>query len=829
MAGADAACTMRAGTGKAAGAFRAAGSGGWRGGVGETPEPGSLERARRAARVAAFATGGRAGAALPLWLRSLRPSLGSPLAAAVGRLAACATRELDDRRGFLFLPIALATGAALYFGAAHEPLPHVAFLPAVLFTGLAIALRARPFGFHLFALLAAIAAGFALASFQVQRVAHPVLPTAMDGMEISGFVEAAEQRPRGSRITLLLTRFGREGGRGVTPERVRVTLASRQPPAVGAHVALRASLAPPPGPAYPGGFDFGRALWFDGIGATGFALGRVQPAPPPGPVPFELRLAAGLDAMREAIAGRIRAALSGAEAGVAVALVTGLRDNVPEELEESMRVSGLSHILSISGLHMALVATTVFFAVRALLALSPSAALRFPIKAWAAVPAALAASFYLLLSGAEVPTQRAYAMTLIVLAGVMLGRPALTLRTLAVAALAVLVLTPWAVLDPGAQMSFAATLALVAAYERWGYLLAAPVLAGASDKAIGRILRMPMRYVAALVLTSLAAGLATAPYAAFHFQRLAPLSLLANLAAMPVVSFIVMPAGLIGAVLMPFGWDGAAWRLMGWGIGLMARISGAVAAVPGADRGMAAMPLASMVLLSLALVAACLLRTWIALVAAPLVAVALWLHVDMERPDVFIDREGRTVAVRGADGRLAVMGDRNTRLADRFVVQQWLSAEGERSRAGAPEPAAAAACDALGCTLRDRRGGIVALSRDPASLQEDCRRASLLVTRAAPPAACAARVIRIDRRRTTDGMAAFLTDGDNQGAGGWRLVGARDSVLRPWQPAASLAAGGQPASLPTAAASRDAAGARSGSEDDTDGSATPASPVKDRP
>ena len=748
----------------------------------QTPVPGSGEDTRRAAR--ATALGARAGVNgfRPL---ALLPSLHPFYAALFAGLSGCLTRELEDRRGFLFLPVAIATGAALYFGAAHEPLPYVGLVPMAGFLGLAIALRAHPLGFHMFALLAAIAAGFAVASFQVHRIAHPVLAAPLQSVEVAGFVEAAEQRPRGSRITLRVTRLGREGrvAKGATPERVRVTLTTTQPPAIGEHIALRASLAPPPGAAYPGGFDFGRSMWFDGIGATGFGLGRVQPAPAPRPLPLDLRAAAWLDATREAIAGRIRASLSGMEAGVAVALVTGLRDGVPEPVEESMRISGLSHILSISGLHMALVATTVFFVVRALLALFPMAALRFPIKAWAALPAALAASFYLVLSGAEVPTQRAYAMTLIVLAGVMLGRPALTLRTLALAALVVMVLTPWAILDPGAQMSFAATLALVAAYERWGHLVSAPALIGAADTMLGRVLRVPTRYIAALLLTSLAAGLATAPYAAFHFQRLAPLSLLANLAAMPVVSLVVMPAGLVGAVLMPFGWDDVAWHAMGWGIALMVRISDMVASVPGADRGIRAMPMASMVLLSLALVAICLLRTRLLLLAPLCLAAALWLYQTMPRPDVLVDREGRTVAVRGVDGRIAVMGDRDAGLAGRFVVEQWFSAEGERGRAGASDMAAAAACDPLGCTLRDRRGEIVALSRDPNSLEEDCRRASLLVTRHAPPASCAATVIRIDPRSNMEATAAFLIGGEeaDQDRAAWQLERSGGRRTRPWE------------------------------------------------
>jgi competence protein ComEC len=718
------------------------------------------------ARAAALALGGVRRAAGQRWPL---PTLG----ALAGRLAAALARELDDRRGFLFLPIGVAAGAGLYFGAPHEPLPYVALLPAAIFAVLAVWAREKPFAFHLFALLAAIAAGFALASLQVQRMAHPVLGEQLNAAEITGFVEATEHRPRGSRVTIFVTTFPRP--LVDAPRRVRVTLAGRDPPAVGSHVRLRASLGPPPGPAYPGGFDFGRAVWFDGIGATGYALGRPQIVPAPVIAPAGLALTTWLDGTRRAIAARIRAALPGEEGGVAVALVTGLRDAVAEPIEESMRVAGLSHILSISGLHMALVATTVFFLARAVLALFPDLALRYPIKAWAAVPAALSATFYLLLSGAELATQRAYVMTLIVLAGIVLGRPALTLRTLAVAALAVLALTPWAVLDPGAQMSFAATLALIAAYERYGHYVTSPP--GSAEDAPW--LRRPARYVAALVLASLAAGLATAPYAAFHFQRLAPLSLVANLAAMPAVSFIVMPAGLVGAVLMPFGWDDPAWRLMGWGIDLMRDIADFVARIPGADRGVSAMPMASLVLLSLALTALCLSRTRLILLAPALAILALWIAAREPRPDLFVDGEARTAAVRGPDGALAIMGDRSSGLADRFAVEQWLSADGDRARVGSKELTAAAACDPLGCTLPLVGGALVALSRHPDSLEDDCRLARVLVTPFTPPSDCAATVIHLDPREAGGGVAGYRTEG-----GDLRFVSATPPYGgRPWQPA----------------------------------------------
>src|SRR5208282_2833715 len=240
--------------------------------------------------------------------------------------------------------------------------------------------------------------------------------------------------------------------------------------------------------------------------------------------------------------------------------------------------SGVGHVLSVSGYHMALVAGVVFFILRAGFALVPGLALRRPVKKWAAAAALAAAACYLVLSGAEVATQRSFIMTAVVLIGVMADRPALTLRTIAVAALAVLLLAPEAVVHPSFQMSFAATLALIAAYER-----GIPWIAAGADTSLGaRVALWGAREAGFLMLASLVAGFATMPYAAYHFHRLAPYGVLANLLAMPVISALSMPAGLLALVAMPFGFDGPLWQLMGVGIDWMIMVATWVAHLPGA-------------------------------------------------------------------------------------------------------------------------------------------------------------------------------------------------------------------------------------------------------
>ena len=285
-----------------------------------------------------------------------------------------------------------------------------------------------------------------------------------------------------------------------------------------------------------------------------------------------------MQGLRDAIDARIRTTLEGDKRAIATALLTGRRDAISPPVNDAMFVSGLGHVLSISGYHMAVVAGVVFFAVRALLALIPALTVGYAIKKWSAAAALVAAAFYLLLSGAEVATQRSFFMTAVVLIAVMVDRRAMTFRTLAVAALIVLTVAPEALVHPSFQMSFAATLGLVALVQ-----IGLPRLFATPDHtATARVALWGGREIAMLLLASLVAGLATMPYAAFHFHRVTPYGVLANLAAMPVVSAVVMPAGLLGLVAMPFGFDRLFWAIMGVGIDWMIAVTQWVAALPGA-------------------------------------------------------------------------------------------------------------------------------------------------------------------------------------------------------------------------------------------------------
>src|SRR6202789_315463 len=318
---------------------------------------------------------------------------------------------------------------------------------------------------------------------------------------------------------------------------------------------------------------------------------------------------------------------------------------------------------------MAVVAGVVCFTIRALLALFPALTVGYPIKKWAAAAALAAAAFYLLLSGCDVATQRSFFMTAVVLIAVIVDRRAVTFRTLAVAAMIVLALAPEALVHPSFQMSFAATLGLVALVQ-----IGMPRLFATPENSIAaKVALWGGRELVTLALASLIAGLATTPYAAFHFHRVTPYGLLANLAAMPVVSAVVLPAGMLGLLAMPFGLDGVFWWLMGLGIDWMIVVTKWVSALPGAIGRITAFGTGPLIVSSLGIVLLGLLRTPLRWAGAVLVLISVIWVFAIPQPDVLISGDGRNVAVRGRDGRLHLMKTAK----DAFLLKEWLAADAD--------------------------------------------------------------------------------------------------------------------------------------------------------
>ncbi|HET7257792.1 MAG TPA: ComEC/Rec2 family competence protein [Xanthobacteraceae bacterium] len=692
---------------------------------------------------------------------------------AAERVRAWAAIEVGPGRLVPWLAIAFGCGIAIYFAIDREPAPWAAGLLLAAAVAATVLARHRPLAFPLALGAAALAAGLATATVKRAIIAHPVLVAPIWNVEIAGFVESREERERADRIVVRVERMA--GPRvGEALERVRVSVRKGTAPAVGAFVEFKARLSPPLEPLRPGGYDFAREMYFNRIGASGFVLGRIRVAETPHAPSIRLRYAMVLDGMREAIDQRIRAVLPGDKGAIASAVITGKRDAISPPVNEAMYVSGLAHVLSISGYHMAVVAGIIFFALRAVFALLPAFSNRHPIKKWAALAALGAAAFYLVLSGAEVATQRSFIMIAIVLIGIMVDRPTLTFRTLTVAAFVVLLLAPEAIVHPSFQMSFAATLALVAGYQHglpW-------MSGGGRTRLAAKIALWGGREIAGLLLVSLLAGTATIPFIAYHFHRISPYGVIANLIAMPAVSVWVMPAGIFGVMSMPLGLDGFWWGLMGHGIDWMISIAQWVTSFPGALGRVAAFGTGPLLLCSAGLVVLCLLKTPLRFIGAFLIGGAVVLMVRTPQPDVMIAADGSAVAVRGEGGRLAMVKSGS----DVFAWREWLAADADARNPKDPTLGEGIRCDGQGCVARLRDGAFVAIPKTIAAFEEDCRRAVLVVTGRDAPPGCGTLVIdrQVWRR---SGAITLQRRGD-----GFEMTPSRPPGYdRPWARAATEA------------------------------------------
>jgi competence protein ComEC len=412
---------------------------------------------------------------------------------------------------------------------------------------------------------------------------------------------------------------------------------------------------------------------------------------------------------------RILETLPGAEGAVATALITGHQGAIPEATLAAMRDSGLAHLLSISGLHVGLVAATLMVGLRGLLALVPPLALRFPIKKWAAAAALAGTGAYTLLAGAPVPTQRAFVMSAIALLAIMLDRSPLSMRLVAWAAIAVLLAAPESLLSPSFQMSFAAVTALIAAHEGTARHRAAWRAEG------GRIRRLASALLT-LAATSLVAGLATAPFAIHHFSRLADYGVLANMAAVPITGFWVMPSAGLALALMPFGMESWPLAAMAAGIGLIVDIAEWVAALPGAALLVPAPPSSALATTALGGLWLLFWRggwRWLGLVG-PALAVALALvH---RPPDLLIAGDGGVVAVRDATGRLMLSDP----VKGGIAVDTWLRRAGQEERLPIEDELGYTACGPAVCMI-EIAGRWVVVARDHRALTEHCASADLLI------------------------------------------------------------------------------------------------------
>ncbi len=579
------------------------------------------------------------------------------------------------------------------------------------------------------ACVAAVLAGVCLGKIRVLTAGPGSLILPHGVVDVAGWVERIDQRSgaRGFRLSIAPTLIGAGVPKREFPKRITLIWRGKLNGGVqpGDHVRVRVKFLMPPGPVWPGGYDPSFARWFRGIGANGIALHAPEKASAAAARPWHVVWTATVEGVRLSVANRIRAALPDTAGAVAVALVTGDRSGIPNDVRDDLRAAGLAHLLAISGLHMALFAGGVFWLIRAGLAVNADFALRRPIKKWAAAVALLAAGGYLLLSGAGLATQRAFIMITIMFVAVIADRPALSMRNVALAALIILVLTPESLLSVSFQLSFLAVIALVALYEFLGEVGIAhtkPFLATGWTKRIANFLA---GYFWTVGLTTLVAGLATAPVAAYHFNRVAAFSLLGNLLAVPVVGTFVMPAAVVGLIAMPFGLERWPLFVMGEGISLVVWVAKAVAELPGAVRMLSQMPVSSGLLLTLGLLWLCLWRrSWRLFGLAVMLAGAGSYPLAQSLPTMMVAERAQQTAVRGNDGALVFSSSR----AGKYASERWLLKFGDPASFEQAVKRKGFSCDAYGCTISPTTGWEISVVRHPSILDEECARARIVIT-----------------------------------------------------------------------------------------------------
>lgn len=686
------------------------------------------------------------------------------------RAFAAEITSVEQERLTLWIPVFFGAGIAAYFGLKVEPAPWMAALVAVI--GVSVGVVGRRSLLVIVPAVAAtsIALGFAAADWRASRVGAPVLSKDVRAVLVEGVLLHRTSRPDGAvRVVIAPSRVSRDLPGG-TPARIRVnirtTMDAVQP---GDTVAVRAGLMPPPGPAAPGAFDFGRQAYFRQLGAVGYAVSPLTLLTP-APRTWAACVRHCVDRFRDELTQRIIAALPPPQGAIAAALMTGDRGGIPEEVLQDLRDTGLAHLLAISGLHMALFAGALFWGVRSVLALSPTLALRAPIKKWAAAAALVGALGYLLVSGASVATQRAFVMFTLIFVAVMLDRPAITMRNVALAAMIVMILTPEAVMEASFQMSFAAAIALVAFYEaarpwlsRWNSALA--------DRGV---ISKAMLYLSGIALTSLVASAATAPFAAYHFNRVVDFGLVANLAAMPVVGIVVMPSALLAFIAMPFGVEALPLWVAGQGITMIIAVADTVAAWPGAITAIPALIPTALGLLVTGGLWMALWRSrmrWLGLLG-PIVGIAI--ATTTPYPDILVDRQADIVAVRDEAGALVLSSGRKAG----FVADSWLRRDADLR----PQSDAALGgfvCDADGCINTHAKMGMLALPKNWRGVVEDCGEADILVTDMYAPIKCHASLV-IDRGVLSRRGAHALYRTSSTGSP-LRVVSACDVTgIRPW-------------------------------------------------
>lgn len=673
-------------------------------------------------------------------------------------------RSIADNRGrwVLFLPVVFGVGIALYFSLSEEPRSapvHFAMMGLAMVGVLAFSKGASAIA-RVCLIVTVLLSGLAWAQERAESRGTVFLDRARLMSDLEGRVTWVERYERGPRVYLEDLRNWPRHADGPPPA-IRIRLRDADVPEVGARIRLTARLTPPAQPAYPDGYDFARRAWFQGIGAVGFAMSDWAPVAEQSgdSLAFWDRFWRAVNRMRQDIITSVRATEPGTGGAVMAALLTGDRSGIPPDILDDLRAAGLAYLLAISGLHLGLVAGTVFFAMRGVLSLRMSWNLTLPTKKISATVALFAAFGYLFLAGATIPTQRAFLMTALVLIAVLCDRQAISMRLVALAAGLVLILAPETVMGPSFQLSFAAVTALVAVYEGWARQRA-------QDDPWPRKIT---RYAFFVGVTTIVAGLATAPFAIHHFGRIAHYSVFANLIAVPIVTFWVMPLGLIALLVMPIGLAEGPLALATFGLNGVLVTADSVAGWPGATGQIAAFPDWGIGAIFLGGLWWAIWRGTLRHAGGVLMVIGSCSQAFTLPPTVILHENGRQAGLVWQE-QIWVEAPRSNRFAQRVWSEKTALPIGGSWQDLQSLPDSPLRCGPLGCIFTQSSGPALAFVKDPRAMAEDCRMAQILRLPINPHISlCRSAQIFTPASLRKTGAVALFWDRDV-----WRFVSVRD-------------------------------------------------------
>lgn len=607
--------------------------------------------------------------------------------------------------------MALASGISLYFSLLWHPSPAWLLLATSLVVTLVFA-RKLPYDVIRFMLFSAtiVGIGFSVCIIRDLVVSAPVLQKKLV-VTLTGIILEKSSGTKARRLVLGdLTFIGRID----IPEMRTIRLTVRKPIRElepGDVVKVKAVLLPPPAPAYPGGYDFQRHAYFQSIGAVGYSIGDFQIL---GEVSGFLANSRKLSArLRSSIASQISRLASSETIGFITAISTGDKRAIPSNQLDNMRHSGLAHLLAISGLHMGMIGGLIFFSFRFLLSLWPFLALNYPIKKIAAIVALMGLVGYLFVSGMSISAVRAYIMISAMFLAICFDRTALSFRMVVIAAIVILLLFPESLTTASFQMSFAAVFALISFYEIVGGKLGQFARSGG-------IIRRLFAYVLGVVLTSLIAGLATAPFAIYHFGQFATYSLFANLIAVPIMGLWVMPWAIIAFLMLPFDLA-LPFQMMGVGVAYILWIANETAHWPEAVQYLGTYSTIKMILVALFSMWFMIWKTTIRWLAVPAMVGLMLFYTPSLSPNMLVSGSGNLFAIGTENNRLYL----SSRRIEKFEAERWRLLFGDIQIARNYDKIK---CDPYGCVYRSI-DSIISFPKTQLALTIDCTRSDMILSR----------------------------------------------------------------------------------------------------